>query len=99
MLNQDRMCVEQIRVTDTSRAPRRRWVLLLAVAWLLGPSATLLRSQTYLQSAGSPTFSTRIPVENGFIDASNGRLHLEIPMASYPQRAGRQYNVALMYDS
>ncbi len=73
--------------------------MLIAFAWLLGPTAAVVRGQSYLQSTGVPSFTTQIPVENGWIDASNGRLHLEIPLGSFPQRAGRTDNVALVYDS
>jgi hypothetical protein len=55
---------------------RDRRVLLIVLTWFLVPGASLLRGQTYLQSIGFPKSSTRIPVENGYIDASNGRLHL-----------------------
>ena len=99
MLNQDRACSSLVTVFDQLGTLRHLWMLLVAIAWTLGPDVAVVKGQTYLQSVGSPAFSTKIPVEMGYIDASNGRLHLEIPMASYPQRAGRPYNVALMYDS
>jgi len=72
---------------------------LLALSWLLGMNAPSARAQTYLQNIGIPTFTTQLPVENGFINAANGNLHLEIPLASYPQRGGHQFKVSLMYDS
>jgi RHS repeat-associated protein len=75
------------------------WIWLVAVILLLGQYVPAAKGQTYLQSVGSPSFSTKIPIEHGYIDASNGRLHLEIPMGSYPQRAGRQASITLMYDS
>ncbi len=82
------------------KALRYRWILLIFfVPWLLGPKAALLSGQTYLQSVGSPTFSTKIPIENGYIDASNGRLHLNIPLGSYAQRGSLGGNIALAYDS
>jgi len=76
-----------------------RTLMLVLAAWLLGPSALRLQGQTYLQSIGSPTFSTKLPVEGGWIDASNGRVHLEIPMGSLPQRGLPTDNIVLMYDS
>jgi hypothetical protein len=47
------------------------------------------------------TFTTAVPVENGFFNAANSNLHLEIPWgaASYPQRGGRQNKILLIYDS
>jgi YD repeat-containing protein len=97
MLNQDRASASQIEMIDASRTLQYGWIFLVALLWLLGPCA--VSGQSYLQSVGSPTFSTKIPIENGYIDASNGRLHLEVPMGSYPQRGGRAYNVSLIYDS
>jgi RHS repeat-associated protein len=75
------------------------WIQFVAVILLLGQYVPVAKGQTYLQSIGSPSFSTKIPIEHGYIDASNGRLHLEIPMGLYPQRAGRQVSITLMYDS
>jgi len=86
------------------RSPFRSWrqcraFLLLSFTCLLGPSARSLKAQGYLENIGMPTFTTALPVENGFINAANGNLHIEIPLASYPQRGGRQFNVNLVYDS
>jgi hypothetical protein len=78
----------------------QRWIsVLLAVTWLLGLSPSSARGQTYLQNVGVPSFSKTVPVENGFIDASNGRLHLEMPLGVFPQRGGHQLKYSLMYDS
>jgi RHS repeat-associated protein len=78
-----------------------RWVFFLALAlvWSVALRAPQLRAQTYLQSAGAPTFTTLLPVENGWADVSNGRLHLGVPLASYPQRDGNSLSIALVYDS
>lgn len=54
-------------------------------------------AQDYLSAGGSPTFSTPIPVEMGFTDTSNGNLHLEIPVGSFPQRASGQPLVVKFY--
>src|SRR6267154_2593611 len=58
-----------------------------------------LDAQNYLTQAGQPAFSTLFPVENGFINISNGGLHLEIPMGAYPQRGGRPFKTNFTYDS
>lgn len=76
-----------------------RWVVYFALAATLAFCTPELRAQTYLQNAGVPTFSTLVPLENGWIDASNGRLHLAIPLGSYPQRGGNSLAIALVYDS
>lgn len=71
----------------------------VALACLFGPNVSVGRAQTYLENVGVPNFTTQLPVEHGWVDASNGRLHLEIPLGSLPQRAGKSDNVVLMYDS
>ena len=69
--------------------------LALICAFISGPAY----GQTYLQSIGVPPWSNDLPVENGWIDAANGILHIEIPLASYPQRGGATETVKLEYDS
>jgi hypothetical protein len=75
----------------------RRTLFLLAL-WLFGLNPAM-KAQTYLQSAGRPTFTTALPIENGFYNAANGNIHLEIPLGSFPQRGGRTLTYALAYDS
>ena len=72
---------------------------IFALALLLGASAMPAKAQSYRNSIGVPAFSTQIPVENGFINAANGNLHLEIPLGSFPQRGGAPDKIVLMYDS
>ncbi len=69
-------------------------VLVLAFSVLAG----IAQGQNYLTSTGQPSFSAPVPVELGFADASNGNLHLSIPLGSYQQRGGTQ-PVTLEYDS
>src|ERR1700756_2096883 len=76
-----------------------RILVLLTLVWLLDPLAARLEAQTYLQNVGVPAFATNIPVENGFVNAANGNLHLEIPLGTFPQRGGSVSRVVLMYDS
>ena len=83
-----------------TRIHLRIWAAsFIAVILLLGFGTPKAHAQSYLQNVGTPSFTTSLPVENGFFNLSNGNLHLEIPFASYPQRAGRQYRAALVYDS
>jgi len=56
-------------------------------------------AQDYSQGTGAPTYTTAEPVELGFVNAGNGNLHMEIPMASFPQRAGKPLSFKLVYDS
>jgi hypothetical protein len=62
-------------------------IAILALAgYFLCPAA----AQNYLTSTGSPSFSAPEPVELGFADASNGNLHLTIPLGTYSQRGTNQ---------
>ena len=56
-------------------------------------------AQSYIYATGAPSFSTVQPVESGFIDVANGNLHLEIPLASPPQRGSLTASAKLVYDS
>jgi RHS repeat-associated protein len=59
-----------------------------------------LYAQDYLYAVGKPSFATTIPVENGFINISNGNLHFEIDLGSgLPQRGTLSSDVRLVYDS
>src|SRR6266852_4627240 len=67
---------------------------------LLTVFGQLAHAQGYLTSGGTPAFSAPEPVELGFSDTANGNLHLNIPLASYPQRGtGHPEGVSLEYDS
>jgi RHS repeat-associated protein len=73
----------------------------LKLAWvtLLASICVPCGAQGYLYATGSPSFSTQIPVQNGFIDVNNGNLHLEFPLVTHPQRGSLQLNERLVYDS
>jgi len=73
--------------------------LWLAVALMMIFSARLSHAQDYLSATGTPTFGMNIPVENGFINISNGDLHMEFTLASHKQRGTLQLNERLVYDS
>jgi len=77
---------------------RFQFLQVVFVLGLFGASVTA-KAQTYLQNVGVPPFTTKLPVENGFINAANGNLHLEIPLGSFPQRGGPPDKIVLMYDS
>ena len=78
-----------------------RWAILIMFAWIVSSGALTARCQdiNYLNSIGVPTYSTNLPVENGYVNAATGDLHLEIPLGSFPQRGGSHLKVSLMYDS
>src|SRR5712692_9266098 len=71
-------------------------LLLICTSVFLFPAAS--RAQ-YLLQTGSPTFTNAEPVEMGFINVANGNLHIEIPLASTPQRGSLPYGARLVYDS
>lgn len=71
--------------------------LLTVVVFLF---TTACFGQTFMDEPGIPAFTTSFPVEHGFINIANGALHLEIPIASYPQRGSKlEYHARLVYDS
>src|ERR1700722_3222022 len=78
-----------------------RWAVLITIAWNVSSGALTARCQdiNYLNSIGVPTYSANLPIENGYVNAANGDLHLEIPLGSFPQRDGSQLKASLMYDS
>src|SRR4051794_3689162 len=90
-------------------------VLVLVKHWLSGKSRhvalhlvtcglfiacpSLLLAQSYTSSTGTPSFAAPYPVEMGQVDAASGDLHLELPIATYPQRGGATTRLSIAYDS
>ncbi|PYV68508.1 MAG: hypothetical protein DMG96_36250 [Acidobacteria bacterium] len=65
--------------------------------------ASIIRTATAqapdpLEDVGIRPLTVRLPIENGFINAANGDVHLEFPLGSFPQRGG-VFTVKLVYDS
>jgi RHS repeat-associated protein len=56
-------------------------------------------AQDYVYATGNPSFGVNVPVENGFINVTNGNLHLEFPLATHKQRGSLSLNERLVYDS
>lgn len=81
------------------KSPKALFALILCSFATLDHMAFGQLSQSYLNDTGSPAYSVTIPVENGYIDVSNGNLHLEFPIASAPQRGSLTLNERLVYDS
>ena len=85
--------------TQPNWRSRMGWVVVLVGAFSLLSSQSL-RAQDYLTSSGVPNFAAPQPVELGFTDTANGRLHLEIPIGSFAQRGSKDpLNLRLVYDS
>ncbi len=57
------------------------------------------QTPTYINATGNPSFGVNIPIENGFIDLSNGNLHMEFPLATHKQRGALNLDEKLVYDS
>jgi RHS repeat-associated protein len=83
-------------LTSLPYVDRRQLISVLAAAMLV---FAMPAHAQYTTSTGMPTFTTAIPVEMGFTNVANGNLHLEIPLASFPQRGSLTYNARLVYDS
>jgi hypothetical protein len=79
----------------TSYSPIRFAILALAISSIV---TMPLVGQDYITGTGTPTFTTALPAELGFVDASNGNLHLEIPITSPPQRGPLVLGSKLAYD-
>src|SRR5437588_6495578 len=76
--------------------------LLSAIIFIgqLGPAVGRLNAQASdpLSDIGVPPFLASQPIENGWIGMANGNLHLEFPLASFPQRGRAPIMVSLVYD-
>ncbi len=82
------------------RISRLNPVLLYALVLGLILCASVLHAQNdYLNRVNRPNFAVTEPVEMGFNNLANGTLHLDIPMATMPQRGGNPLTVKLTYDS
>jgi RHS repeat-associated protein len=77
---------------------RLRFFSLIYLA-LASTAALSQNSQGYLNDIGGTPYGVNIPVENGFINVSNGNLHLEFPLATHPQRGALRLSEKLVYDS
>jgi YD repeat-containing protein len=80
---------------------RRELSILLLIIPLFAAIATPRADaqNSYLYGTGNPTWGVNIPIEDGFINVANGNVHIEIPVASEPQRGGSSYTESVIYDS
>jgi len=72
-------------------------VSLLAFIVLTCPGAT--SAQSYYYGFGTYPWSVPVPVPGGYMDATNGNLHIEIPIASIAERGHVPFVAKLVYDS
>jgi hypothetical protein len=75
--------------------------LIAVIAAVLGASFLSCQAfaQDYLYAVGAPAFTSAEPVELGSVNASNGNLHLEIPIATFPERGSKPLTYKFVYDS
>jgi hypothetical protein len=76
------------------------FLLRVSICFCLSPllSGGIALAQSYVYATGAPTFTTAEPVELGFINVANGNLHIEMPVASIPQRGSIPYAAKFIYD-
>ena len=85
------MRLEMPGPSTANRAPVIFLLLMMFVA--------VCNAQDYVSQTGSPAFSANQPVVFGFVNLANGNIHLEIPIASAPQRGELAFALKLVYDS
>jgi len=73
------------------------FVALIGLVLLASPSPA--SAQAYFYGFGTNPWSVPIPVTGGYVDAANGNLHIEIPVASIAERGHVPYMAKLVYDS
>src|SRR6266403_3006806 len=56
-------------------------------------------SMDYSLQGQAPSCTNADPFPGGFVNVSNGNVHLEIPLGNYPQRGGSALQAAVTYDS
>jgi len=64
----------------------------------LAIASLLLCTVPTASAQGIPWYTIPLPIPNGFVDAATGNLHIEIPIASLPQRNGDPLVANLTYD-
>jgi hypothetical protein len=77
----------------------RRSVLLASTVLAVFVFCSFTYAQTYLNATGAPTFSVPASVELGYVNLSNGNLHLNVPFGVFPQRGAIGFSAGMIYDS
>jgi len=81
---------------------KNSWRVFLAAALLsllVASCPNIALAQSYYYAYGSNPWTTPVPVPGGYVDAANGNLHIEIPIASMAERGSVPFRAALVYDS
>jgi len=87
MISESHARVVDARVQSPPTIRRHHWILHLVFLALVLPLLLHVWGTNLPPKCGSSDIHSEDPVEYGFINAANGNLHLEIPVASFPQRA------------
>jgi hypothetical protein len=74
-------------------------ITVIMVSLVMATAAASWAQSNYLEKLGPPQAGAIVPVELGTINLTNGNLHLEIPLGSFPQRGGDGFTAKLAYDS
>src|SRR5260370_20352201 len=93
-LTQDRLENVMKTMAFKSHAGSAGTLLLVVVLAFASP----LLAQDYSLQTGSPTFTSALPVEMGFVNLANGNLQLTIPIASVAQRGRVPFSASEIYD-
>lgn len=78
---------------------RIRKTVVLVIFFVLAALPKFAFGQAYLYDTGNPSYGINIPIENGFINVTNGNLHMEFHLANNPQRGELALDEKLVYDS
>jgi YD repeat-containing protein len=70
------------------------FLFLVAILGLSNPARAQITTDQ-----GIPAYAIQLPVPLGFVSATTGKLHLEIPLRARPQRNGDPIVEKLVYDS
>ena len=95
-----------IFIFKTAKPGARLWAghscisLCCVVAAMILGRAVPAWTQDYIYATGSPNFGVNFPVPDGYINVTNGNLHLDIPLGSYNQMGNLPtVKISLEYDS
>lgn len=81
---------------------KSRWKLPIFAGMLLGfgLGATQVHGQDYVYATGNPNFGVNYPIPGGYINVTNGNVHITIPLGTFKQRGNLPpVKVNLEYDS
>jgi RHS repeat-associated protein len=86
-------------ISISEEPPMRKFAIVVLCLLFVLAAKRQLDAQNYAYAIGNQSFSTQIPIENGFINVNTGEIHIEIPLATHLQRGSLPLNESLVYDS